>query len=112
LLKNVATEPAQADKIAQRAVALLTAGDSKGGIIITGVVTVVGVKGGLHGAAVRMAGMPKPVSVMSAQSLPIAKDDKVLILGSIIRDPAKNLAGYTGTQPVVVWAAMAIKLPQ
>ena len=58
-----------------------------------------------------MAGQAKPVSVLSGQSLGVKKDDKVLVLGSIVREPVKNLAGYKGTQPVVVWAILAVKLP-
>ena len=49
--------------------------------------------------------------VLSRQSLSMAKNDKVAILGKIVGDPAKNLPGYTGTQAAVVWAAWAIKLP-
>ena len=85
--------------------------DAQGGILLAGSVTAVGVQGDLHGAAVRMDGQDRSVSVLSGQSLAVKKDEKVLILGHLVRDPGKNLAGYTGTQPVVVWAILAMKLP-
>ncbi len=65
----------------------------------------------MHGAAVRMVGLSNPVNVFSGRPMPIAKGDRVVVLGSIVREPAKNLAGYQGPQPVVVWAGLAIKLP-
>jgi hypothetical protein len=111
LLRKVTARPAQIDKIVQSAAALLAGTDAQGGILLAGSVTAVGVQGDLHGAAVRMAGQDKPVSVLSGQSLAMSKDDKVLILGHLVREPAKNLAGYAGTQPVVVWAILAVKLP-
>jgi len=111
LLRRATARPAQTDKIAESATALLAGADAKGGILLAGDVTGVGVQGDLHGAAVRMAGQAKPVSVLSGQSLAVKKDDKVLILGHLVRDPAKNLAGYKGPQPVVVWAILAVKLP-
>ncbi len=110
-LLAVAANPARVDKIVQSAAALLARADAKGGILLAGTVTAVGVQGSMHGAAVRMDGQDKPVSVLSGRSLAMNKDDKVLILGHLVRDPAKNLAGYTGTQPVVVWAILALKLP-
>jgi len=113
LLSKAASQPAQMDKIAQWANELLAAGaDVKGGIFFTGTVTGVGVQGALHGAAVRLPGQPKPVSVMSSQAISIAKNDRVLVLGSIVREPAKNLVGYKGSQAVIIWAALAIKLPE
>lgn len=111
LLRKIAAQPVHTDKIAQSAAALLARPDAQGGIVLSGAVTFVGVQDKLYGAAVRMAGQAKPVGVLSGQSLAVGKDNKVLVLGSILRDPGKNLAGYKGTQPVVVWATLAIKLP-
>ncbi len=112
LVRKAASQPEQAKQIARRAEELLAAGlNAKGGILAAGTVTGVGVQNGLYGAAVRMDGSPKPVMVLSRQPFAIAKDDKVVILGKIVGDPAKNLPGYKGTQAAVVWAAWAIKLP-
>ena len=111
LLRRATAKAAQTDQLAQSAAALLASPDSSGGILVTGTVTFVGVQEKLHGAAVQIAGQAKPVSVLSGRSLAVNKDDKVLILGHLVRDPAKNLAGYKGTQPVVVWALLAVKLP-
>jgi hypothetical protein len=111
LLRRAAAGTTQTDKIAQSAAALLAGPDPAGGILLTGTVTFVGVQEKLHGAAVRIAGQPNPVSVLSSQSLAVNKDDKVLVLGHLVREPAKNLAGYKGTQRLVVWSILAVKLP-
>jgi hypothetical protein len=82
-----------------------------GGIVLAGKVTMAGSKGGLHAATVQIGGRTKVV-VMSDQPLGLEKDDLVVVLGSIIPEPAKNLAGYTGSQPLVVWSGAVAKCPQ
>ena len=111
LASRAASQPAQVKQIAHWADELLAAGlNAKGGILVAGTVTGVGVQNGIYGAAVRMNGSPKPVVVLSRQSLALAKDDKAVILGTIVGNPAKNLPGYQGTQAAVIWAAWAINL--
>ena len=49
--------------------------------------------------------------VFSAHPLDIKQEQKVIVLGALVADPAKNLPGYTGTQAVVVWADFATVIP-
>ena len=42
--------------------------------------------------------------VFSSHPLDVKEGDSVLVLGDFVSEPAKNLPGYTGKQPVVVWA--------
>ena len=37
--------------------------------------------------------------------------DSVVVLGVLVSEPAKNLPGYTGKQPVIVWADLAAPVP-
>jgi hypothetical protein len=59
-----------------------------------------------------MAGMDnKPVRIFSAHPLDVKEGQKVIVLGAFVADPAKNLPGYPGKQPVVVWADFALAIP-
>ena len=51
------------------------------------------------------------VSVLSAQKLPVRKGDQVVVIGSIVSDPAKTIEGYDGAEPTAVWSGVAIKAP-
>jgi hypothetical protein len=51
------------------------------------------------------------VTVASVGRSPFQPRDRVLIAGSIIDDPAANLAGYEGSLPQVVWGGLPLRLP-
>ena len=107
LTEKVASSPQAAAAIAAEAKKLFDNNATKGGIVLAGTVTGLATKNGLSGTAVRMDGMAKPVMVFSAHPLDVKENQKVIVLGALLADPAKNLPGYTGTQPVVVWADFA-----
>lgn len=110
LLEQIAGAGPSADSLGRQAGALMDAQPpAKGGILLAGTVQNAGSKGGLHAASVLPAGTDKPVSVMSNQPLPFVKDDKVVLLGGLIAEPAKNIQGYAGKKPVVIWLGMAVK---
>jgi hypothetical protein len=81
------------------------------GILVSGVVKNVAQQGRLWGAAVQLAGPSKTVSVLSDRKLEANVDDRVLVLGVVVREPGANLVGYSGTKPAVVWAAALMKKP-
>jgi hypothetical protein len=81
-----------------------------GGIVLAGTVTAVAAKNGLTGTAIHVDGMAKPVMVFSAHAL-VKENQKVIVFGALVADPGKNLPGYPGKQPVVVWADFATTLP-
>jgi hypothetical protein len=108
LLDSVAKTPGGVEQIGTLAKQLLEK-MAPGGILLSGTVSAAREKDGLFGAALQVGTPPAAAMVLSSQSLGIEKDQPVLVLGSVVIDPAKNIAGYTGTQPLVIWAGMAAK---
>lgn len=51
------------------------------------------------------------VTVVSAKDPQLASGDEVLTLGSIVEQPQDQLSGYEGSEPVVVWSGMTLKIP-
>ena len=111
LTEKAASSPQSSAAIAAEAKKLFDNNVTKGGIVLTGAVTGLGTKNGLSGTAVRVEGMAKPVMVFSSHPLDVKQNQKVIVLGALLADPAKNLPGYTGTQTVVVWADFATVVP-
>ena len=68
--------------------------------------------GSLYGMKIVLFGLPKVVTVISCAREPaIREHDRVLILGTIVDNPAENLAGYEERLPQVVWGGLPAKLP-
>ena len=111
LTEKVASSPQAAAAIAASAKKLFDDKATKGGIVLAGTVAAVKSQNSLYGTAVRVEGMPKSVMVFSARPLDIKEAQKVIVFGALVADPAKTLPGYSGTQPVVVWAEFAIVMP-
>ena len=111
LTEKVASSPQAASAIAAAAKKLLDDKVTKGGIVLAGTVTGVATKNGLCGTAIRMEGLDKPVMIFSAHPLDVKETQKVIVLGALVADPAKNLPGYPAKQPVVVWADFATAMP-
>jgi hypothetical protein len=82
------------------------------GIILAGTVQELGQAGPLYSIKLVLFGVPKSVVVLSQQAPepPLAQHDRVLILGSIVDSPIKNLAGYSGNLNQVVWGGLPLKL--
>ena len=104
-------QPASGIGYRRRSKKLLDDKATKGGIVLAGTVTGLATKNGLCGTAIRMEGMDKPVMIFSAHPLDVKEDQKVIVLGALVADPAKNLPGYPGKQAVVVWADFAAAIP-
>ena len=111
LAEHAAASPAAVSAIAASAKQLIDAKTSKGGIVLAGTVTGLAAKNGLNGTAIRMEGMDKPVMIFSACPLDVKESQKVVVFGALVVDPAKNLPGYTGRLPVVVWSNFATVIP-
>ena len=60
---------------------------------------------------IQLAGQSKTIPVLSDQDLEAKVDDKVLVLGVVVRNPGANLVGYNGTKPAVVWTTILTKTP-
>jgi len=86
--------------------------DLKGGILLAGVVKAVKSQGPLSGAAIDLADFPnKTIMVLSDRPLEMKDGDRVLVLGGVVSNPTQNLAGYSGTKPLVVWHGVSVKAP-
>jgi hypothetical protein len=110
LVQRIGKSKQGPEKVAGSAKKLIEDVASKGGILLSGTILKTAAKGGLNAAGVKLDADSGPVTVFSMQPLG-AEADKVMILGVIVREPGKNLAGYSGKQPMVIWAGMPVKLP-
>ncbi|MBI2823796.1 MAG: hypothetical protein HYX69_03780 [Planctomycetia bacterium] len=83
------------------------------GIALAGTVQQLSREGNLYTMRVVLFGLPKVVTVVSWRpAQPVIKEhDRVLILGSIVDNPAENLMGYEGHLPQVVWGGLPARLP-
>lgn len=111
LVKKLAGDPRAITELGDSAKKLLDDKKTEGGIVLTGKVAKIAQKNGLFAAAIHIEGMQSPVMVFSAHPLDVKETQSVLVLGALIGDPAKNLPGYTGKQPVIVWADFAVAIP-
>jgi hypothetical protein len=109
--KKIAGNPQAFGRLASQAKKLLDDKPTKGGIVLAGKVSATATKNGLFGTAIRMEGMPSAVMVFSPHSLDLKESQTVLVLGALVSEPAKNIPGYTGKLPVVVWAEIAVATP-
>lgn len=111
LADQVAASPKAAEKIADSAKKILADKAPSGGIVLAGTVAKATMKDGVQWVAVKVADAPKPVLVLCPQPVDVKENDRLLVLGAIVVEPTQNLAGYTGTQPLVIWGGPAVKLP-
>jgi hypothetical protein len=78
------------------------------GIVLSGVVKQSSSHGNLVESVVETLGPARPITVISPSALTDDPSRPVLIVGTIVKDAAKNLRGYQGLDETVVWAEMAI----
>ena len=110
LTEKVVSSPQAAAAIAASAKKLFDDKATKGGIVLAGTVTAVATRNGLTGTAIHVEGMEKSVMVFSSHPL-VKENQKVIAFGALVADPAKNLPGYPGKQPVVVWTDFVMAIP-
>ena len=111
LLQEIGHNEANLDKIGYRAGALCASEHREGnGILLAGTVVKTVSEGNAYGAQVELAASGMTILVASEKPLPAAADDAVMILGSIVDNPAENLAGFKTQRPLVVWAGLTVKV--
>jgi hypothetical protein len=86
-------------------------GKAQGGILLTGTVTKVAEKNGLCGVALKTDAVPGTVMALSHGHTDFKANDRVLVAGSIVHEPAKNIPGYPGSQQYVIWWGLMSPLP-
>lgn len=82
------------------------------GIVLAGKLQEVVREGELFHLQMVLFGVPKTVTVVShlMPNPPLEPQDRVIILGSIVDDPANNVAGYSGRSPRIVWGGLPLRL--
>ena len=82
------------------------------GIVLAGTVEALDKEGPLYTTRLVLFGLGKVVTVVSSRPARPTIDvrDRVVILGSIVDNPAEKLAGYEGQMPQVVWGGLPVKL--
>ncbi|MEE9602124.1 MAG: hypothetical protein V3V75_02380 [Thermoguttaceae bacterium] len=111
MLRKLGQDANRLTQIWDHSAALLkTEGGPEGGIVLAGKVGQVALSDGLHGAVINPTTSPGAVVVLSDQPLSFVAEDEILIFGSLIKDPAKNIVGYSGSKPFIIWAGTSVKL--
>ncbi|MEX0676492.1 MAG: hypothetical protein WD063_05420 [Pirellulales bacterium] len=81
------------------------------GVVLAGTVESVDQAGKLYHARIKPnQNAEVVVTVVSDKDPQLAAGDEVLTLGSIVEQPADQLAGYEGSEPAVVWSGMTLKV--
>jgi len=112
LLGRAAASPPALKRVTESAQKMLQdAAKAQGGILLAGTVTKLAEKGGLVGIVFTTDASPAPVMVLADRNPGVKEGERALLAGRIVNDPAKNLPGYTGRKPYVIWVGMACKLP-
>ena len=60
-------------------------------------------------STLQVAGTGERVVVVSSSILPIAQDDRLLLLGQIVDHPKEALRGLDTELPQVIWSGMVLK---
>jgi hypothetical protein len=82
------------------------------GVVLAGTVDSVDQAGRLFHTRIKPAqDSGDAVTIVSAKDPQLAAGDEVITLGSIVEDPADQVAGYEGSEPSVVWSGMTLKVP-
>jgi hypothetical protein len=113
-MSNVGADPKSAESIGRLAgFQLEPTRHNAPGIALAGTVQEMSQVGNLYAMKVVLFGLPKVVTVVSWRPAQPAINvhDRVIILGSIVDNPAENLNGYDGRLDQVVWGGLPAKLP-
>jgi hypothetical protein len=113
VLERIGQSPQAVEKVMKMAWRTLNdPAKVEGGILLAGTVTTVAEKDGLFAVLLKMDPSPDPIRLFSDQSLGVKQGDRIVVPGCIIYEPAKNLAGYSGSQSRVIWTSgLNCKLP-
>jgi len=111
MLQELIAQPGRFQQLGRLAAEALADENTEGGIVLTGVAGRVASRGKLHGTLVGVPGSDEPVSVIADHPLSIKQADLVVVLGTIVRQPAKTMIGYPGSKPLLVWATLGVPVP-
>ena len=81
------------------------------GVVLSGSVQSVTKQGFVYETKVLLTDGAQVVSVLTSKKPSVGANDLVVVLGSIVSDPAKTIEGYQGSEPTAVWSGMTVKAP-
>ena len=113
LLDEVAADPASFGEIGKAAGKwiAIAKGKEHQGVVLAGAVQSVAKQGQVYETKVLLSDGTQAVSVLGAHKPTFASGDQVIVVGSIVSDPAHTIEGYEGTEATAVWCGLAIKAP-
>jgi hypothetical protein len=83
------------------------------GIMITGLVRVVRPNNGLYGAIIGLPDSNDRITVISDQPFDFVAEDRVVLLGIVVQEPAKNITGFDANRkPWIVWHGASVTIPE
>jgi len=94
VLKTIGRDPTQAEAIGRLSKAFLDGGPgNQDGILLSGTSGTPGERNGVYAAVIYLTGQDSTIFVMSDKELPFQKGNNVVVLGTIVVDPAIDLVG-------------------
>jgi len=111
VLEWLARAPGQLDMASRFAMGTLQAGDGQlRGVLLVGTAGAISQQNGLFGTMIQLRGIPSSYLLLSDRPLPFGAAEEVVILGTVVPEPAKRVRGYSGTKPIAVWLGAAVKV--
>lgn len=115
LVQSLQAEDAKLNTLgAVAGVWLKATGRDNNGVLLVGAVKHVRRQAGYEVIELTLAGGSGQSVAVYRQAEPgeaHSPDSRLLVLGAIIEEPGKNLAGYEGDAPLVIWSGLVEKLP-
>ena len=112
LLQRAAEEPANLEKIGPRAASRWNdAARLSMGLLAAGTLGSSKPLGPWRLYELQLAGIDQKVPLLLSTAPPAQSEDRVLVLGAIVEDPATTLEGYSGTQPALLLGAEIVRVP-
>ena len=78
------------------------------GVVLIGKVQQVTPRGPVDEIGLQPEGWPHTVNIVTADHMSLSPQTSVIVVGTIIDDPARSLEGYQGTAKQVVWTGMVL----
>ena len=81
------------------------------GIVLSGSVQDVAKRGQVYETHVLLSDGKRQISVLSAKKPAVNAAEAVVVIGSIVSDPAKSIDGYDGAETIAVWSPLVLPAP-
>ncbi len=117
IVLDLSKKKSQLDAIGRFGATWLELGEKRpgNGIALAGTVMSIAPQGELFDTELQLFAGGQPVVTVMSKVDPqeaYSKDDRIVILGSVVEEPSLNLAGYEGNQSIVTWRGYPVILPK